>query len=224
MNTLTASYILHTRPYGNTSLILECFTESTGRVALLARNARGPKSRYRGQLQLFTPMMLSWSGRHELKNLNTLELHGVSLMLNQQALLCGFYMNELMMRLLHKEDPHPALLSAYDEALHTMASANTPTALSIALRLFEKTLLHELGYGLPFSHLQSNLYYQFRIQEGFSVCASHDQETVFYGEDLLNISNNALSSSSVLKAAKRLMRLALNDLLDGRPLLSRDLL
>ena len=220
---LTPSYILHTFPYSNTSLIVECFTESQGRVTLLARSARGPASRYRGQLQLFTPLLLSWSGRHELKNLNKLELSGMPIILQKRALLCGFYVNELTLRLLHKEDPHLALFAAYDETLRGLEKAVSITTLAVTLRLFEIKLLRELGYALPLHNIQADLHYHFMPQQGFSVCRYCEDPAVFQGIELLKIAENDLSSEAVLRAAKRLLRFALHPLLGDRPLHSRDL-
>lgn len=214
-------YILHTRPFRNTSLLVDILTEDHGRLSLVARNARGPRSRYRGQLQLFTPMTATWSGKSELKTLNHLELTGMPFYLNQQALFCGFYLNELLMRLLHKEDAYPCLFSHYQEALTALEKKDDITQ---TLRMFEKRLLHSLGYGLPLKQdtiqgepIQSHLYYEFLPHEGFKLS---DNNAEFLGADLLAIHHEDFNER-VLSAAKRLMRMALSALLGEKPLYSR---
>ena len=88
-------FILHSRPYSNTSLILDCLTMNYGRISLMARSARGPKSRYKGMLQLFSPLLASWTGSRELKNLGIVERQGPICRLEGRCLVCGFYLNEL---------------------------------------------------------------------------------------------------------------------------------
>src|SRR3989338_5229515 len=112
---LNPAFILHTRPFRNTSLLVYFFTQEHGRVSTVAKNARGPKSRFRGQLQLFSPMSVSFLGQHELKTLTQADIYGMPFQLNQTALFCGFYLNELLMRLLHPEDPYPKLFALYQD-------------------------------------------------------------------------------------------------------------
>ena len=219
-------YVLHTRPYSNTSLIVEFFSQKQGRIAAVARSARGPQSRYKGQLQLFTPILASWSGNHELKTLNQIELAGLPLQLDQKPLFCGFYLNELLMRLLHKEDPHPNLFDAYSESLSSLVNEEN---ISRVLRLFEKKLLEELGYALPLAQeaktrlpIQAEKHYRYESGHGFLQADSED-ESVFLGADLLCIAQNRLDNHLVLQVSKRLMRMALAPLLGGRPLNSRAL-
>ena len=225
---LTPVYVLHTRPFRNTSFIVELFSKIYGRVSVVARSARGPKSRYQGQLQLFTPMLASWSGQHELKTLGNIELNGMPLQLNNKPLFCGFYFNELLMRLLHKEDPHPLLFDSYHYNLCRLENGD---AISTALRAFEKKLLENLGYGLPLTHeakthalIQNDRYYQFVPNQGFFSCDDmKNNQTYFLGADLIAISEEKFDSESVALSAKRLMRLALLDLLGNKPLNSREL-
>lgn len=226
---LTPIYILHTRPFRNTSLLVDLFSKEHGRVSVVAQNARGLKSRYRGQLQLFTPMLASWSGRHELKTLGQIELSGSPITLNQQALFCGFYLNELLVRLLHKEDPHPALFDYYHAALCDLEKNSLIPAV---LRYFEKKLLEDLGYALPLlfeakSHraIESNHYYHFIPNQGFFVETDVPSTSVllFAGKDLLAIAAEEFHEESVLLSSKRLMRSALSVLLGNQPLHSREL-
>lgn len=225
---LTPVYVLHTRPFRNTSLIVDLFSQTHGRVTAVARNARGPKSRYQGQLQLFTPMLASWVGNHELKTLGAVELNGMSVQLNQNPLFCGFYCNELLVKLLHKEDPHSALFDCYELSLRRLEKNDSIPAV---LRYFEKKLLEDLGYALPLSYearshevIRSDAYYQFVPNQGFFRSdAVDDVQYSFSGRVLLGIAAEQFDDDAVLLAAKRLMRMALSVVLGNQPLNSRDL-
>jgi len=226
---LTPVYILHTRPFRNTSLIVELFSQTHGRISVVARSARGPQSRYKGQLQLFMPMLASWSGLHELKTLGNTELNGMPLQLNQNALFCGFYLNELLIRLLQKEDPHPQLFSLYQNSLCQLE--NNANNLPAILRLFEKKLLEELGYGLPLTHdaktrekIQSDCHYEFIPNQGFFLSDVESRtHHYFSGADLIAIFTEKFDTESVANSAKRLMRLAISHLLGNNTLKSREL-
>lgn len=224
---LTPVYVLHTRPFRNTSCIADLFSEKFGIVSVVARSARGPKSRYQGQLQLFTPMLASWFGQHELKTLGDVELSGMPIQLNQTPLFCGFYFNELLIRLLHKEDPHQQLFHIYHHSLYRLEKGDP---IPVILRLFEKKLLDELGYGLPLRYeansrtpIQANHFYYYEKSQGFLPCADddHGDQTVFSGKALLSISAETLDDDATLAAAKRLMRMALASVLGNKPLNSR---
>ena len=224
---LTSVYVLHTRPFNNTSLIVELFSKNHGRISVVARSARGPQSRYQGKLQLFTPMLAAWSGRHELKYLGNIELHAMPIQLNQKPLFCGFYLNELLMRLLHKEDSHPLLFEHYHHALSCLGKKDD---LSVVLRLFEKKLLDELGYALPLTYeaktqlkIHAENYYRFEQNQGFFQCDATDDSNVFFGKDLLFIAAEQFENERTCLAAKRLMRMALQSILGSRPLNSREL-
>ncbi|HZQ75468.1 MAG TPA: DNA repair protein RecO [Burkholderiales bacterium] len=136
-------YVLHTYPYKETSLIVELLTRRFGRVALLARGARRPRSAMRGVLLAFHPLRLSWSLSAELGNLIGAEWGGALRPLAGRGLMCGFYLNELALRLLPRDDPHEALFDAYAEALARLSAGEAPPPV---LRGFEKRLLAELGY------------------------------------------------------------------------------
>lgn len=227
--TLEPIFVIHQRPYSNSSLIIECFSMRYGRVALMARSARGPKSRFRGVLQLFVPMLASWAGRGELKTLTDLELHGAPYQLEGDALLCGFYLNELLMRLLHREDPYPKVFQDYQDLLHQFElGAN----IQANLRRFEKRLLNHLGYGLPLTtDAQSGLaidpsrYYQYMPERGFLLCDSAQQGGQTYlGASLLALHRDDYSNPQTLQDAKRLMRIVLSRHLGGKPLKSRELM
>jgi DNA repair protein RecO (recombination protein O) len=138
-----AAYVLHTYPYKETSLIVEAFTRRFGRVALLARGARRPRSAMRGMLLSFLALRLSWSASAELGTLVGAEWSGALQPMGGRGLMCGFYLNELILRLLPREDAHEALFDAYAEALQRLSRQET---YSSVLRSFEKRLLAELGY------------------------------------------------------------------------------
>lgn len=219
---LTPVYVLHTYPFRNTSLIAELFSEAHGRLSVVARSARGQKSRYQGQLQLFTPILASWMGNHELKMLTQIELQGMQHILNQKALFSGFYLNELLLRVLHKEDPHPGLFFYYQQSLQQLQQG----PIEPVLRLFEKKLLDELGFGLPLQFeaethlpLDESVFYDFIPSQGFY----RAEQGAFSGVDLLSIASENFKAETTLQAAKRLMRLALRPVLGEKPLNSREL-
>jgi DNA repair protein RecO (recombination protein O) len=137
------AYVLHTYAYKETSLIVEAFTRGFGRVALLARGARRPRSAMRGVLLSFHPLRLGWTASAELGNLISAEWAGALPPLAGRALMCGFYLNELVLRLLPRDDPHEALFDCYGDALGALSGG---AAQASVLRSFEKRLLAELGY------------------------------------------------------------------------------
>src|SRR5690348_15666308 len=142
-------FVLHTYPYRETSLIVEAFTRSFGRVGLLARGARRPRSPMRGVLLSFQPLALAWFGKGELRTLARAEWVGGQPLLQGEALLCGFYLNELLLRLLPREDAHDALFVEYRRALQRLGAGMASGADSApVLRGFEKSLLKELGYAM----------------------------------------------------------------------------
>src|SRR5258706_1248230 len=136
-------FVLHTYPYKETSLIVEAFTRSFGRVALLARGARRPRSAMRGVLLSFHPLRLSWTASAELGTLLNAEWSGGHLGLAGGGLMCGFYVNELILRLLPREDPHEALYDFYRQSLGALSGGEDQAPV---LRAFERRLLSELGY------------------------------------------------------------------------------
>ena len=224
---LETAFILHRRPYSNTSLILELLTLNYGRVSVLARSARGLKSRYKSKLELFSPFLISWSGRSSLKFLGHAELDGMPYLLEDEALLCGFYLNELLMRLLQPNDPYLRLFYFYRDALKQLVNGQ----LEQPLRCFEKRLLDELGYGLPLSYdvemhlpLKPDQFYQYLPDLGFFSCEKNGEKNVFSGKSLLALQEESFPDASSLREIKQLTRLTLNLLLGKKPLKSRELL
>ena len=139
------AFVLHSYPFRETSLVLEVFSRQHGRVPLVARGARRPKSALRGLLMSFQPLQLSWFGKHELRTLHSAEWQGGQPQLQGTALLCGFYLNELMLNLMARDDPHASLFDYYQQTLQRLAQEADH---AFTLRCFEKHMLQELGYAL----------------------------------------------------------------------------
>jgi DNA repair protein RecO (recombination protein O) len=140
----TPGYVLHATAWRETSLIVQAFSRDHGWVTLVAKGAKRPHSVLRPALSVFQPLLLSWSGGAEVKTMTRAECAGVH-PLPGPAMMSCWYMNELMFRLLPREDPHPGLFDAYVIALQQLAAGQTAAG---ALRKFEWTLLKETGYGL----------------------------------------------------------------------------
>lgn len=145
LKTLEKAFVLHTRPYRDTSLLVDFFTLDAGRVTAVARGARGPKSRLKGLLQPFVPLLINWYGKTELVTLGGADANGASITLNGDVLISGMYLNELLMRLLTRFDPLPHLFEQYNRTIIALSQKQLP---ELCLRLFELNLLNELGYGL----------------------------------------------------------------------------
>src|SRR5256885_7513350 len=143
------AFVLHTYPYRETSAIVEILSAACGRVALVARGAKRTRSELRGVLQAFQPLTISWAGAGELKTLIRAEWRGGLPLVTGSALLCGFYLNELLLKLLPREDPHPQLFRDYESTLAKLAAGAEQAP---ALRQFEVQLLAQLGYALPLTH------------------------------------------------------------------------
>ena len=226
--TLAPAFILHTRPFNETSTILDAFTADHGRVSLIAKGARAQRSCFRGLLRPFTPLLLSWSGRSELMTLTSAEYQAAPIMLAGVGLLSGMYLNELIIRLLPKLDDHPHLFSAYQNTLPSLANDADREKI---LRLFEKTLLKEIGYGVsydkeatkdaaPITHGHT---YQLMLGQGFIKQSNPRQNNaVFQGAHLLALNDNLLDTKEILQTAKQLMRLLIAHLLDNKPLKTRE--
>ena len=220
-------FVLHRRAYSETSLLVDVFTEDTGRLSLLARGARARRSAWKSVLQPFTPLLLRWSGKGGLKILTKAEPAAITLPLQQTALYSGFYVNELICRVLEQETAQPQLFQDYLRCLAELAG--TPLAVEPVLRRFEFQLLQSLGYGVDFLHcagsgqpIDENMTYRYREEQGFMASLIKDNLT-FYGRDLLAFEQRRFDDSTVLQAAKRFTRLALKPYLGSKPLKSREL-
>lgn len=224
---LQPGFILHTRPYRDTSALVEAYTAGHGRIGLVARGARSQKSRLRGLLQPFRRVLLSWSGRGELYTLTGAEEVGQALRLTGEQLISGFYVNELMMRLSHRNDANAQLFACYGATLQSLAEAEDPR---VVLRVFEKRLLDALGYGLQLQRdvddrpIDPARSYGYTVEAGpvaLPTTVSHEVEVS--GATLLGLSDERLESESVLRESKTLMRVILSYYLGGKPVRSREL-
>ncbi len=225
---LHPAFVLHQRAYRESSLLLEVFSSQHGRLGLVAKGARRPHSRLRGILQPFHPLTISWSGRGELHTLTHAELNGAPLILEGRKLLSSLYLNELLMRVLHRHDAHPALFNWYCETLRFLSG---PALEEPALRIFEKRLLEELGYGLVLSHdvdshapIEGEREYYYQQDKGPRITAPPSVPTVkVQGRTLIALANEHLNDPELLRESKALMRLVLKPHLGNKPLQSRAL-
>jgi DNA repair protein RecO (recombination protein O) len=223
-----SAFVLHTFPFRETSLVAEVFTGRHGRVALIARGAKRPRSPVRGQLQPFQPLRISWFGRGEVRTLHGAEWEGGLPVLSGLPLICGFYLNELLLRLLPRDDPHERLFGHYSEALSDLSKSG---AEADTLRRFEMRLLREIGYAPTFAEeaetgrpvLADGLYH-FRLEKGVYPATGNETGLVLSGRTLLAMAAEDYSDPGVLREAKQLMRMLLAHYLGDKPLHSRQLL
>lgn len=220
-------YILHSKPYRDTSLLIEAFSQYYGRIGLVARGVRGGKGKKRSPLQSFRRYLMSWHGRGDLATLGQWETDGAPLMLSGKAVLSGFYLNELLLRLTHRHDPHPELFELYAEVLYCLA--NRPDAQETCLRHFELDLVESLGYGLILDHqadsgevIEPDAEYCYYLERGPLREASSCAGIPLHGQTLLELSARALSDARAHREAKQLMRAVLQRYLGDRPLQSRE--
>jgi len=220
-------YLLHSLPWRETSLIVDVFSREYGRLALVAKGARRPMSMLRGVLMAFQPLLMCWMGKGEVKTLTQAEWQGGLPRLQGSGLLCGYYLNELLLRLLPREDPHPALFDIYAQSLAklTLGFAHAPV-----LRAFELRLLAELGYAPSFdrdvqsgSVVDPRANYVF-IPERGPVLAPQGEQMPIPGHVLLALAAGDFTNAITLNYAKQLMRRLINHHLDGKELASRRIL
>lgn len=227
------AYLLHTYPYKETSLIVEAFTRGFGRVALLARGARRPRSAMRGVLLSFHPLRLGWTGgvanEASLGNLISAEWSGALQPLAGRALMCGFYVNELLLRLLPRDDPHEALFDFYAEALRGLSAGEGQSSI---LRGFEKRLLAELGYapllerdaasGAP---IEPGRRYVYEPDKGpVPSRGSANGDLVVSGQTLLDLAAGEYSRPETRDEARALLRALIGQRLHGQVLHTRAVL
>jgi len=221
-------YVLHTRPYRESSLLIDVFTRAYGRTTILAKGIRRLKSRQRSAMMPFLPLSLGWSGRGDLPVLTQSEHDGPVKMLGGRARLCGFYANELLMKLLHKHDPHAELFDAYHELL---AAFRAGDHIEISLRLFEKRLLKELGYALDLeceadgvTKIQPDI--QYRYVPAFGVVragAERNSTLTVSGATLKSLAREEFSGNKEIEECKFLMRSIIGHQLGPHKLRSRSL-
>jgi DNA repair protein RecO (recombination protein O) len=220
-------FVLHRRSYRETSYLTDLFTLELGKVSAVARGVRGNKGDKKSLLQSFQLLLLSVSGKHELRNLNQLESAGSMMKLVGHQLFSAMYLNELLNRLLPKEVPHPELFHAYQQSLKWLTSGGD---IEPCLRQFELLLLEDMGYGIDLTQeyensqtVEADVDYCLVLESGMRRIDDSAQGTNrFSGEALLQVSNNVWTPNS-LQCAKRITRMALSPLLGHKPLKSREL-
>lgn len=221
-------FVLHSYPYKETSLIVDVFSRDHGRIALVAKGAKRPHSKLRGVLQTFQPLSVGWSGKAEVRTLTAAEWVGGLLPLEKSALLCGFYLNELLVKLLARDDPHPALFDHYVSALNQLAH-DEPAA--IVLRKFERALLKETGVSGSWqictatrNPLIADINYVIDPERGPRPARASDTWPQVSGKTLLDMECEDYSHATTQMQSKFLMRFLLAHHLNGAPLNTRQIL
>jgi len=225
------AYILHKRAFGESSQILEVFTRDHGRVCLMSKGSRSQKSRTSGILQSFRPLLIGWQGRGEMPTLCEVDSAAISPPpLAGKALLSAVYLNELLMHLLHRDDPHEALFVTYRAAIAALATAEQTETV---LRSFECRLLGDIGYGPVLERdadnapIEAQTWYDYVAERGPVRLAEPDRTraegVIVRGATLIALARNELTDTEVLRESKRLMRVLLARHLGDKPLHSRKL-
>ncbi len=223
---LAPVYVLHQHAYRDTSRIVEVFTQEQGRLALFARGANGSKSTLKSVLRPFQRLLVSWSGKGEACQLVAAEIDGAATALPNGRLMSGFYLNELLLKLTERCDPHPEIFAAYASCIEDLCGGAPEEE---TLRRFEKRLLDNLGYGLELSRtpdgepIAVDGFYRFQVERGPQPCVA-DAPGAVYGRSLADLEAESFADARSLKDAKRVLRAALDACLDGRALKSREVM
>lgn len=225
---LQSCFILHSKPYRDTSNLLEVFSHEYGRVGLVARGARSNRSRMNGILQPFIPLLASWSGQGELQTLTHAEQDKRAYHLKADNLMIGFYLNELIIQFLHRDDPHPEIYQSYQSVLAELESGD---GVERSLRMFERDLLQEIGYGLILEHdadsgaaIEADKLYTYYPAKGPVISQKTDNSLLqIHGSTLLGLATGNISDTAILPEAKRLMRYLITWQMGGKPLKTREL-
>ncbi len=221
-------YILHRRPFRDSSQILDIVTRDHGRIAVVARGSRAAKSRLAGILRPFMPLRVSWVAKSDLGTLTGAEAAGAPCGVTGDALLSAYYVNELLLNFLHRSDVQPEIFALYEQVLSALARTAPPAA---SLRSFEIELLSLLGYALNLDHeagghvpLNASRSYEYRIEQGPVAVERTEGRLVFPGADLIAIGAQSFDDAGTLRAAGRLLRAVIDWHLGGRELNSRKVL
>ena len=223
------AFILHHRPFRDSSQILDVISREHGKLAVVARGSRGARSRLKGVLRPFMPLSMSWVIKSDLGTLTGAEVRGAPLSLTGDALLSGYYVNELILHFLHRHDPQPAIFEAYSQTIARLAVAGAEIAR--CLRQFEIELLRQTGYALNLDHefgsaapLQKDQHYEYRAEQGPVAVSRSEGPSVFSGRLLTAIAEQRFEEPDVLRAAGRLLREIIGFHLGGKELQSRKVL
>src|SRR5574340_1077852 len=219
----TPAFVLHSYPFRETSLVLEVFSRQHGRVPLVARGARRPRSALRGLLMGFQPLSLSWFGKHELRTLHSAEWQGGQPQLRGTALLCCFYLNELLLNRMARDDPHQSLFDYYQQTLKRLAQEQDH---AFTLRSFEKHMLQELGYALLLETeadsgkpIVATATYRYILERGaIADTADATQGMPVAGKTLLDMAADDYRDLNSARQSKQLMRMLLDHHLAGKTL------
>ncbi len=223
---LEQAYLLHQRPWRESSLIVDFFANEHGRLALIAKGARRPKSALRGVLQPFCLLSISFSQRWELGTLTAAETDQRPVIQPGESLLSAYYLNELILRLLERNDPHRDLFAHYGETIDRLSAGDNPAPV---LRIFEKRLLQALGYGLELhcdvssgERLDPAATYEYHLEQGpVAAVKGSAGSLAFSGRSLVALAEETLTDPDCLLDARRLLTAALDLYLNGRPLNTR---
>jgi len=222
------AWLLHHRPFRDSSKILDILSCNHGRLSLVARGSRSAKSKLRGILRPFLPLQISWVIRSDLGTLTGAEMRGAPIALTGEALLSGYYLNELLLNLLHRHDPQPEIFAVYGDTIGRLAGQ---PAISKQLRGFEIELLRILGYALNLDHDTKTLNpllpeqsYEYRVEQGPVAVSDRDGPMIFSGRQLQAIRRQEFTQPDVLRSAMRLLREVIAHHLGGRQLKSRKVL
>ena len=225
---LQTAWLLHHRPFRDTSQLLDVMTAEYGRISLVARGSRSAKSKLKGLLRPFLPLTISWYSRSELGTLTGAEAAGRPLVLSGDALMAAYYLNELIINLLHRHDPHPEVFAAYGS---TLKNLSTSGQLAAELRSFEIDLLSWVGYGVVLEHdnatgdeLHDDWRYEYRPETGPVPVGASAGQMVFTGGELKSIARRNFDDQGTLRCAGRLMRGVIAYHLNGKELRSRRVL
>lgn len=221
-------FVLHARAFRETSLLLEVLTRDHGRVGLVARGARSERSRWRNLLQPFRPLLLGWSQRGELGTLTGAEEVASLPPLRGECLLCGLYANELLVRFLHRSDPHPEVFGQYRDLVAALAGGQSTQPV---LRLFERDLLQAVGLGLQLERehggrraVERGAWYEYLPESG-PVRRDRDRADageLVSGEALIALRTGQMEASQ-MRELKLLMRRLIRYHLGDKPLASHEL-
>ncbi|MEN3355835.1 MAG: repair protein RecO [Betaproteobacteria bacterium] len=224
------AFVLHSYPFRETSLVVELLTRDFGRIGVVARGARRPKSALRGVMLAFQPLLVSWSGKGELYTLIRAEWRGGYRPLKGLPLICGFYLNELLLKLLPRHDAHERLFDTYAETLQELAPAHDPSG---TLRAFEKNLLRDLGYAITLDRdvesgrpIAAEQRYTYQVERGpvSATAESGGNGVQLLGQTLLDMQSNDYSNAVTQQQSKALMRTLINHHLGDQELHTRQLL
>lgn len=221
-------YVLHAYPWKETSLVVDLFTHARGRIAVVAKGARRPASAMRGALMAFQPLLATWSGKTELRLLHAVEWQGGVPQLGGVALLCGLYLNELLVKALARDDPHEGLFEGYDATVRRLAAGAPPAAV---LRSFERLLLAELGYAMTLERdtggapVVAERWYRYLPEQGpvATDASGEDDPWTVHGRTLALMSHDDYADPLVAAEAKRLLRMLIQHHLGHPELHTRQL-